>query len=166
MPEQRARKYHQDRVAETMREEIDAMILGDLSDPRISSAHVTQVLLNPGGKSAEVYVQVDEGTPEAEAKTVEGLMAARGFIRVELKVRMGKRHVPDLVFHADRSSRMQSRIDELLSRKRNSGKSKPIPEQASSETASAVDPLEAGLAEPFSDAAANPSQKAGASRRA
>ncbi len=119
MPEQRARKYHQDRVAETMREEIDAMILGDLSDPRIGSAHVTQVLLNPGGKSAEVYVQVDEGTPEAEIKTVEGLMAARGFIRVELKVRMGKRHVPDLTFHADRSSRMQSRIDELLARKRN-----------------------------------------------
>jgi len=119
MPEHRARKYHQDRVAETMREEIDAMILGDLSDPRISSAHVTQVLLNPGGKSAEVYVQVDEGTPEAEEKTVEGLMAARGFIRVELKVRMGKRHVPDLTFHADRSGRLQSRIDELLSRKRN-----------------------------------------------
>ncbi len=119
MPEQRGRKYHHDRVAETMREEIDAMILGDLSDPRIGSAHVTQVLLNPGGKSAEVYVQVDEGTPEAETKTVEGLMAARGFIRVELKVRMGKRHVPDLNFHADRSNRMQSRIDELLSRKRN-----------------------------------------------
>ncbi len=124
MPEQRARKYHQDRVAETMREEIDAMILGDLSDPRISSSHVTQVLLNPGGKSAEVYVQVDEGTLEAESKTVEGLMAARGFIRVELKVRMGKRHVPDLTFHADRSDRMQSRIDELLARKRNRSRSK------------------------------------------
>ncbi|HEY0785867.1 MAG TPA: 30S ribosome-binding factor RbfA [Acidobacteriaceae bacterium] len=129
MPEQRARKYHQDRVAETMREEIDAMILGDLSDPRISSAHVTQVLLNPGGQSAEVYVQVDEGTPEAEQQTVEGLMAARGFIRVELKVRMGKRHVPDLVFHADRSERMQSRIDELLARKRNRGKAPTQPVQ-------------------------------------
>ena len=130
MPEQRARKYHQDRVAETMREEIDAMILGDLSDPRISSCHVTQVVLNPGGKSAEVYVEVDEGTVAAEDKTVEGLMAARGFIRVELKARMGKRHVPDLSFHADRSERMQSRIDELLARKRNSGRSKTEPASA------------------------------------
>jgi ribosome-binding factor A len=130
MPEQRARKYHQDRVAETVREEIDAMILGDLSDPRIHSAHVTQVLLNPGGKSAEVYVQVDGG-PEAEVSTVDGLMAARGWIRAELKDRMGKRHVPDLQFHADRSERMAGRIDELLTRTRKRNKYAPAqPEEA------------------------------------
>ncbi len=136
MPEQRARKYHQDRVAETIREEIDAMILGDLSDPRISSAHVTQVLLNPGGKSAEVYVQVDGG-PEAEVRTVEGLMAARGWVRVELKSRMGKRHVPDLQFHADRSERMTSRIDELMTRTRKRNKYAPA-ETASVETVPAT----------------------------
>ena len=130
MPEQRARKYHQDRVAETIREEIDAMILGDLSDPRIRSSHVTQVVLNPGGKSAEVFVQVDEG-PEAEASTVEGLMAARGWVRVELKSRMGKRHIPDLTFHADRSERMAGRIDELLTRSRKRNKYAPVqPEEA------------------------------------
>lgn len=117
MPEQRARKHHQDRVAETIREEIDAMILGELSDPRIASAHVTEVLLNPGGKSAEVYVQVDGG-PEAEDRTVEGLIAARGWIRSTLKDRMGKRHVPELAFHADRSTRLTGRIDELLTRTR------------------------------------------------
>ncbi len=117
MPEQRARKHHQDRVAETIREEIDAMILGDLSDPRIGSAFVTQVLLNPGAKSADVYVQVDGG-PEAEDATVEGLMAARGYVRAELKNRTGKRHVPDLYFHADRSERMTGRVEELLGRSR------------------------------------------------
>ena len=31
MPEHRARKHHQDRVAETLREEIGAMIEGELS---------------------------------------------------------------------------------------------------------------------------------------
>lgn len=125
MPEQRARKYHQDRVAETIREEIDAMILGDLSDPRIASAHVTQVLLNPGGKSAEVWVRVDDVA--SEAKTVEGLLAARGWIRAELKDRMGKRHVPDLAFHADRSERMTGRIDDLLTRSRKRNKYAPAP---------------------------------------
>ena len=126
MPEQRARKYHQDRVAETIREEIDAMILGDLSDPRISSSPVTQVLINPGGKSAEIYVQVDGG-PEAEIATVEGLMAARGWIRAELKYRMGKRHVPDVAFHADRSERMVGGIDALLTRTRKRNKYAPEP---------------------------------------
>ncbi len=95
MPEQRARKYHQDRVAETLREEIGAMIEGELSDPRISFAYITQVVLNPGGKSALIYVAVDGG-PKEESQTIEGLMAARGYIRHELLERMGVRHVPDL----------------------------------------------------------------------
>lgn len=144
MPEQRARKYHQDRIAETMREEIDAMILGDLSDPRIASAHVTQVLLNPGGKSAEVFVQIDDG-PDFEADTVAGLTAARGWIRAELKARTGKRHIPEIAFHADRSERMAGRIDELLTRTRKRNKYAPEPAPAptpnpSSAEASSIDP--------------------------
>jgi ribosome-binding factor A len=115
MPEQRARKYHQDRVAETLRDEIGAMIEGELSDPRISFAYISQVVLNPGGKSALIYVAVDGGADE-EAQTIEGLMAARGYIRHELLERMGVRHVPELSFHIDRSEKMKSRIDELLGR--------------------------------------------------
>ena len=122
MPEQRARKYHQDRVAETLREEIGTMIEGELSDPRISFAYITQVVLNPGGKSALIYVAVDGG-PNEEAQTIEGLMAARGYIRHELLERMGVRHVPELTFHIDRSAKMKSRIDELLGRAKKRQKS-------------------------------------------
>jgi len=122
MPEQRARKYHQDRVAETLREEIGAMIEGELSDPRISFAYITQVVLNPGGKSALIYVAVDGG-PDEEAQTIDGLMAARGYIRHELLERMGVRHVPDLTFHVDRSEKMKARIDELLGRAKKRQKS-------------------------------------------
>ena len=121
MPEHRARQHHQDRVAETLREEIGAMIGGELSDPRIASCHVSEVVLNPGGKSARVYVELDPATPEidkAEQQTVAGLEAAKGYIRHELKERMGVRHVPELAFFADRSGRFQARIDELMSRGR------------------------------------------------
>jgi ribosome-binding factor A len=124
MPEQRARKYHQDRVAETLREEIGAMIEGELSDPRISFAYITQVLLNPGGKSALIYVAVDGG-PDEEVQTIDGLMAARGYIRHELLERTGKRYVPDLSFHIDRSEKMKARIDELLGRQRRRQKEAP-----------------------------------------
>jgi ribosome-binding factor A len=117
MPEQRGRKYHQARVAETLRDEIGAMIEGQLSDPRISFAYVSQVVLNPGGKSALIYVAVDGGAEE-EADTLEGLMAARGYIRHELLERMGVRYVPELTFHIDRSEKMKARIDDLLGRKR------------------------------------------------
>jgi len=129
MPEQRARKYHQERVAETLRDEISAMIEGELSDPRISFAYVSQVVLNPGGKSALIYVAVDGGLQE-EADTLEGLMAARGYIRHDLMERMGKRYIPELSFHIDRSEKMKARIDELLGRKRRTGIRTQSPEQS------------------------------------
>jgi ribosome-binding factor A len=121
MPEHRARKHHQDRVAETLREEIGAMIEGELSDPRIHFCYVSEVALNPGAKSARVYVALDGAAKDiekAEAETVAGLEAAKGFIRSEIKSRMGVRHVPELSFLADRSGRFQARIDELMNRSR------------------------------------------------
>lgn len=124
MPEQRGRKYHQERVAETLREEISAMIEGELSDPRISFGYVSQVVLNAGAKSALVYVAVDGGAKEEE-ETLEALMAARGHIRHELLERMGVRYVPELTFHIDRSEKMKARIDELLGRKRKTGMKAP-----------------------------------------
>ena len=123
MPEHRGRKHHQDRVAETLREEIGAMIEGELSDPRIASCYVSEVVLNPGGKSARVYVAVDAAVPDidkSEQDTVAGLEAAKGYIRYELKERMGVRHIPDLAFFADRSGRFQARIEELMNRARKS----------------------------------------------
>jgi len=119
MPEHRARKHHQDRVAEALREEIGAMIEGELSDPRISFCYVSEVALNPGGKSARVYVAIDsavENVLKAETDTVAALESAKGYIRHELKERMGVRYVPELSFLADRSGRFQARIDELLHR--------------------------------------------------
>jgi ribosome-binding factor A len=121
MAEPRARKYHRDRVAETLREEISAMIAGELGDPRISFAYVSEVVLNPGGKTARVYIAVDGGEAEEE-KTREALTAARGFIRHELLERMGVRHIPELSFHIDKSKHLKLRIDELLGRTKTSQK--------------------------------------------
>jgi ribosome-binding factor A len=121
MPENRGRKHHQDRVAETLREDIGAMIEGELSDPRIEFCYVTEVVMNPGGKSARVYIAVDSAVPDvakAEIDTLAGLDAAKGYIRFELKERMGVRHVPELTFLADRSGRFQARIEELMDRAR------------------------------------------------
>jgi ribosome-binding factor A len=117
MPEHRARTYHRNRVASTFSEEIGAMLEGELSDPRIAPSYVTDVVLAPGGKSARVFVAV-HGSEIEEASTLEGLMAARAFIRSTLRDRMGVRHVPDLTFAIDRSERLTGRMDELLARTR------------------------------------------------
>ncbi|MEZ2345513.1 30S ribosome-binding factor RbfA [Terriglobus sp. RCC_193] len=115
MPEHRAREHHRNRVQETLREEIGVIIDGELSDPRIGSVTVTEVTLEPGGKSGHVYVAVngDEGD---EQRTLDGLRAAKGYIRAELLDRMGTRHLPDLSFHIDRSEKINARMTTLLTR--------------------------------------------------
>jgi ribosome-binding factor A len=97
------------------------MVEGELSDHRIAFCYISEVVLNPGGKSARVYVAVDSAVPniqKAEEDTVAGLESAKGYIRFELKERMGVRHVPELSFIADRSGRFQARIEELMERSR------------------------------------------------
>ena len=91
------------------------MLEGELSDPRIALAHVTEVVLAPGGKSARIFVAV-QGTPDDEESTLAGLTTAREYIRSQLRDRMGVRHIPELSFAIDRSERMTGRMDELLSR--------------------------------------------------
>ena len=117
MPEQRARTYHRNRVASTFSEEIGAMLEGELSDPRIAPSYVTDVVLAPGGKSARIFVAV-HGNEEEEASTLAALMTARGYIRSQLRERMGVRHVPELTFAIDRSEKLTGRMDELLGRMR------------------------------------------------
>jgi ribosome-binding factor A len=115
MPEQRAKTYHRGRVTNTFAEEITAMLEGELSDPRIAPCHVTEVVLAPGGKSCRVFIAVT-GNEQEEADTLEGLMTARGFIRTEIRYRMGVRHVPEITFAIDRSEKVGARMDVLLGR--------------------------------------------------
>ncbi len=115
MPEHRARQHHRDRVASTFQEEITAMLEGELTDPRIAPSYVTEVLLAPGAKSCTVLVAV-HGDETAESDTLEGLTAARGYIRTQIRDRMGVRHVPELNFAIDRSEKIGARMSELLGR--------------------------------------------------
>lgn len=123
MPENRNAEHHRERLMDALREEIDSLIGGELNDPRIGLCHVTEVVMAPGGKSARILVDVDGGEKEA-ADTLAGLTAARGFIRTEVRDRLGKRHVPELTFHIDRSEKTKERIDELLGRVQKRAKKK------------------------------------------
>lgn len=136
MAEQRARAHHRNRVASTFSEEIGAMLEGELSDPRIAPSYVTDVVLAPGGKSARIYVAV-HGNEQEEESTLAGLMTARGYIRSQLRERMGVRHVPDLTFAIDRSEKMTGRMEELLGRiqKREKKRSIANPDENASQAA-------------------------------
>ena len=91
------------------------MLEGELTDPRIAPCYVTEVILTPGGKSCRVLIAV-YGDEQEESDTLEGLMAARGYIRTMIRDRMGVRHVPELSFVIDRSEKLGARMSELLGR--------------------------------------------------
>lgn len=115
MPEQRGRQHHMERIGEALKEEIGAMIEGELRDPRIALCTITEVLLSPDGKSARVYLQV-AGDERERQDTVKAVNAARGYIKGQLLERLGVRHVPELTFLLDLSDEYGARIDELLGR--------------------------------------------------
>ena len=148
MPEQRARTYHRNRVAHSFAEEIGAMLEGELSDPRLFPSIVSDVVLAPGGKSARVFIQVHGGEPE-EASTLEALISARGFIRSQIRDRMGVRHVPELSFAIDRSEKMTGRMEELLGRARKRDKKRADAQRSADLAAeSAAPPASAPGAKP------------------
>jgi ribosome-binding factor A len=115
MPERRGASHHRDRVVEAIKDEVGSILEGELADKRIGLCYVTEVVLNPGGKSARIYVSVDGDEQDAE-QTMEGLAAARAYIRNEVRDRLGKRHVPELSFRLDRSEEYGGRIEQLLNR--------------------------------------------------
>ncbi len=113
--ENRGAKYHRARVGEALKEEIATMIEGELGDPRIGLATVTEVHIAPDGRSARVFVSV-EGSEEESVESIDGLNAAKGYVRRELTERLHLRQAPELFFVLDRSDKAGGRIDELLNR--------------------------------------------------
>ncbi len=122
MPEQRSQRHHRERLGEALREEIETILEGELSDPRIGLVNVSEVQLAADSRSARVLVVVNADDEQA-SRTMEGLHAATGYIRRELVRRLHLRRAPELIFQLDRSRQYEARIDELLQRtkKRNSG---------------------------------------------
>jgi len=113
--EHRGRKYHRERLSEALREEIETILEGELGDPRIGLASVSELEMAEDGKSARVLVAVAGDDAEAD-RTLEGLNAARTFVRHELAERLRLRRAPELFFQIDRSEQLESRVEELLAR--------------------------------------------------
>jgi ribosome-binding factor A len=76
---------------------------------------VTAVHIADDGRSAEVWVNV-EGSDEDADESLEGLEAAKAYIRHELVERLRLRKAPELVFRLDRAELEKARVEELLAR--------------------------------------------------
>lgn len=124
--EHRGQKYHRGRLSEAIREEIETILEGELGDPRIGLARVSSVLMADDARSARVMVSVTGDEADAE-RTLEGLAAARNYVRHELAERLRLRRPPELYFQIDRSDQLESRVGELLAREKKRARKRAEP---------------------------------------
>jgi ribosome-binding factor A len=109
--------HRAERVSEALREELSELIAYELSDPRIGEAVVTEVLVSPDMKHAQVRMHLGE-QPEGPDAAIQALDGARHFLRRQLAERLTLYRVPDLHFESDLSPSLNGRVENLLKRVR------------------------------------------------
>jgi ribosome-binding factor A len=106
--------HRSERIAEEIRNEVSLMLAGELKDPRLAApVLVTEVRLDAGMRTVRVFVSL-AGDPAERATTLEGLEAAKGYVRHELVERLHMRRAPDVLFVLDQTEEYGQRIEDLL----------------------------------------------------
>lgn len=118
--------HRHERIGEEIAHEINAMLAGELKDPRLEGTVVaSEVRVQPDLKHARVFISA-RGTSKEQADAIKALEHASGFIRRELGERLQLRRMPELHFALDVSQEHVERIERLLKEvKKNNRSSNP-----------------------------------------
>ena len=107
--------HRAERVSESIREELEELIGYEMSDPRVGTATVSEVLVSPDFRRAHVRL-VLSGTPEEQAATLEAITHAKQFLRHQLAERLQLFHTPDLYFEAALPAGLGAKVPQILKR--------------------------------------------------
>jgi len=117
--------HRHERVGEEIAHEINAMLAGELKDPRLELSIVaSEVRVQPDMKHARVFISV-KGTNKEQSDAIKALEHASGYIRGELVERLQLRRVPELHFTLDLSQEHVERIERLLKEMKKDNPSAP-----------------------------------------
>src|SRR3974390_1779473 len=106
--------HRHERVGEEIAHEINAMLPGELKDPRREgNVCVSEVRVQPDMKHARVFVSVRSENSKEQTDAIKALEHASGFIKHELVERLQLRRVPDLHFTLDLSQENVESIQQL-----------------------------------------------------
>ncbi len=101
------------RIADRIREELSAMMLKEISDPRLHQVYVSDVRVDRELSYADIYVSALEG--QARAKDIlAGMESASGFMRRNLAARVELRAFPRLRFHWDPTPEHAEHMEKLF----------------------------------------------------
>jgi ribosome-binding factor A len=102
-----------DRISEEVRREVDAIIRGELQDPRISGTFsVTRAEVTGDLRYAKIYISVLED--EKRDDLLNALKNAKGYIRHALGKKMIIRYTPELIFVNDKNIEYGVHIAKVL----------------------------------------------------
>ena len=109
-----ATNHRHERVGEEIAHEINAMLAGELKDPRLEGmVVVSEVRVQPDMKHARVFVSM-RGSAKEQNDAIKALEHASGYIRSEIIERLQLRRLPELHFSLDLSQEHVERIEQLL----------------------------------------------------
>ena len=107
--------HRAERISLALREELDELIGYEMSDPRVERVSLTEVVLSPDGKKAQVRISVP-GNEKAKQDAVAALENARGFLKRELTKRLNMFRVPEIHFESDLNAELAGRLVQLRKR--------------------------------------------------
>jgi ribosome-binding factor A len=101
------------RLNEQVKRELTDILRNVLRDPRVSDVTVTRVQTTSDLQQSRIFITT-LATDEERQTIMEGLLAARAFLRTGLAQRIQLRRVPELLFEWDTGLDHARRIEELL----------------------------------------------------
>jgi ribosome-binding factor A len=108
------RTPRRERVAELLREEISALMLREMKDPRVRLASISSVSVSADLREARVMVSA-LGDDKERRDVVTAMRHAEGFVRAQLGERLESlRSIPHLRFELDESIAYSVRISSML----------------------------------------------------
>ena len=109
-------KKYQRRISDLVRSRLTDLLKRKANDPRLEMVTITDVVVTPDARYADVHFSVLGGVDE-RAETQAGLESAAGWLRRELGRGLRLRNTPALTFHYDpsleRGEHIASILDEL-----------------------------------------------------
>lgn len=100
------------RVSEAIKNELTILLLQRVSDPCLTGAAISRVVVTPDLKQAKIYFTVPPGANNKAA--LKGMQRAKGFFRSHLAKLLNLRYTPELLFFFDNLNEEVERIENLF----------------------------------------------------
>lgn len=107
--------YRIQRPSESIREELEELIGYEMSDPRIGSVNIAEVLLSPDHRHAHVRLTL-LGSEQEQAATLEAIDHGKQFLRHQLAERLQLHRTPELHFEAALPASLAAKAPQILKR--------------------------------------------------